>query len=147
MAGRRFPTMTMFLTGGGTIINCRNDYKRYQSRPPPEPSPASQVPINPRPDSFQAVRNVQVIVLISRKYGLDFGGSQGVIFWCSVTIGWQDLGSAKREACLVAFRRGNAVAVSSEGYKACISLRETARRRCPLWKMPEGPEMYCVVGS
>ena len=23
--------MTMFLTGGGTIINCRNDYKRYQS--------------------------------------------------------------------------------------------------------------------
>ena len=33
MAGRRFPTMTMFLTGGGTIINCRNDYKRYQSTP------------------------------------------------------------------------------------------------------------------
>jgi hypothetical protein len=23
--------MTMFLPGGGTLINCRNDYKRYQS--------------------------------------------------------------------------------------------------------------------
>ncbi len=30
MEKRRFPTITMFLPGGGTIINYRNDYKRYR---------------------------------------------------------------------------------------------------------------------
>jgi hypothetical protein len=31
MEKQRFPTMTMFLPGGGTIVNHRNDYKRYRS--------------------------------------------------------------------------------------------------------------------
>ena len=40
MEERRFPTMTMFLPGGGTVIDNQNDYKRYRSkcasvRPPP----------------------------------------------------------------------------------------------------------------